>query len=104
VKPVRKEADTYEIVAVFTNEGFLPTALQMAERVKIVRPDAVSVRLPAGAELAGGRTRLEIGRLKQNERKEVRWKFKLKPGAAGEAEVAIQSTRGGLDRKTVKIG
>lgn len=104
VRPVRKEADTYEIVAVFTNEGFLPTALQMAERVKIVRPDAVSVRLPAGAELAGGRARQEIGRLKSNERKEVRWKFKLKPGAAGEAEVAIQSTRGGLDRKTVKIG
>jgi hypothetical protein len=104
VKPVRKEADTYEIVAVFTNEGFLPTALKMADRVKIVRPDAVSVRLPAGAELAGGRARQEIGYLRQNERKEVRWKFKLKSGASGEAEVAIQSTRGGLDRKTVKIG
>lgn len=104
VNPVRKEADTYEIVAVFTNEGFLPTALKMADRVKIVRPDAVSVRLPAGAELAGGRARQEIGYLRQNERKEVRWKFKLKSGASGEAEVAIQSTRGGLDRKAVKIG
>jgi len=82
VRPVRKEADTYEIVAVVTNEGFLPTALKMAERVKIVRPDAVSVRLPAGAELAGVRARQEIGHLRANERREVRWKFKVKPGTA----------------------
>jgi hypothetical protein len=104
MKPVRKEADTYEIVAIFTNEGFLPTALKMADRVKIVRPDAVSVRLPAGAELVGARARQEIGHLQQNERKEVRWKIKVKPGTTGEAEVAIQSTRGGLARATVKIG
>jgi hypothetical protein len=104
MKPVRKEADTYEIVAVFTNDGFLPTALKMADRVKIVRPDAVSVRLPAGAELVGARARQEIGHLQQNERKEVRWKIKVKPGTTGEAEVAIQSTRGGLARATVKIG
>ena len=80
VRPVKKEADTYEIVAVFTNEGFLPTALEMAERVKIVRPDAASVRLPAGAELAGVRARRDIGFIRQNEKKEVRWKFKAKPG------------------------
>ncbi len=104
MKPVRKEADSFEIVAVFTNEGFLPTALKMAERVKIVRPDVVSVRLPAGAELVGSRARQEIGHLQQNERKEVRWKIKVKPGTTGEAEVAIQSTRGGLARAAVKIG
>jgi hypothetical protein len=105
VKPVRKEADTFEIVAVFTNEGFLPTALKMADRVKIVRPDAASVRLPAGAELAQGvRPRQEIGYIRQNERKEVRWKIKVKPGTTGEAEVAFQSTRGGLAKASVKIG
>jgi Zinc carboxypeptidase len=105
VKPVKKEADTFEIVAVFTNEGFLPTALKMADRVKIVRPDAVSVRLPSGAELGQGvRARQEIGYLKGGETKEVRWKLKVKPGTTGEAEVAIQSTRGGVARTTVKIG
>ncbi len=104
VRPVKKEADTFEIVAVFTNEGFLPTALEMAERVKIVRPDAASVRLPAGAELAGVRARRDIGFIRQNEKKEVRWKFKAKPGTAGEAEVSILSTRGGVARRTVKIG
>jgi hypothetical protein len=103
-KPVRKEADTIEIVSVVTNEGFLPTALKMAERVKIVRPDAVDLRLPAGAELVGGRPRQEIGHLKQGEKKEVRWKVKVKPGASGEAEIILLSTRGGVARAKLRIG
>jgi hypothetical protein len=104
VKPVKKQADTYEITAVFTNEGFLPTALEMAERVKIVRPDAALIKLPAGCELAGSPSRQEIGRIRQNEKKEVRWTIKVKPGTAGEAEISILSTRGGVARTTVKIG
>jgi hypothetical protein len=103
-KPVRKEADTFEIVAVFSNGGFLPTALKMADRVKIVRPDAASVRLPAGVELVGVGARQDIGYIRQNERKEVRWKIKVKPGTTGEAEVSIQSTRGGVAKTSVKIG
>ncbi len=104
MKAVKKEADTFEITAVFTNEGYLPTALEMADRVKIVRPDAASVRLPAGAELVGVRARQDIGHIRQNEKKEVRWKIKVKPGTSGEAEVSILSTRGGVARTTVKIG
>ena len=104
IKPVKKEAGAFEVVAVFTNEGFLPTALKMADRVKIVRPDTAEVRLPAGAELVGVRGRQDIGFLKQNEKKEVRWKVKIKPGTAGEADVAILSTRGGVARTKVKIG
>ena len=104
IKPVRKEPGAFEIVAVFTNEGFLPTALQMADRVKIVRPDAALVRLPAGVELVGVRAQREIGFIKQNEKKEVRWKVKIKPGTAGDADVSILSTRGGIARTTVKIG
>jgi hypothetical protein len=76
----------------------------MADRVKIVRPDTAEVRLPAGAELVGVRGRQDIGFLKQNEKKEVRWKVKIKPGTAGEADVAILSTRGGVARTKVKIG
>lgn len=104
VKPVKKEADTFELAAVFTNEGFLPTALEMADRVKIVRPDAAAVRLPAGVELVGVPSRQEIGHIRQNEKKEVRWKIKVKPGTTGEAEVSILSTRGGVAKATVKIG
>jgi hypothetical protein len=104
IKPVKKEADTFEVVAVFTNEGFLPTALKMADRVKIVRPDTAEVRLPGGAELVGVRSRQDIGFIKQNEKKEVRWKVKVKPGTSGEAEISILSTRGGVARTKVKIG
>jgi hypothetical protein len=42
VKPVAKEKDTYDVVAVFTNEGFLPTAMEQAKLVKIVRPDTAA--------------------------------------------------------------
>jgi hypothetical protein len=103
IQPVRKEADTYEIVSVFTNEGFLPTALKMADRVKIVRPDAVQVSLPAGLEFVGSRARQEIGYLQSKQMKEVRWKVKgqLKPGA--EAEVSISSTRGGVEKTKFKL-
>jgi hypothetical protein len=104
IKPVKKEADTFEVVAVFTNEGFLPTALKMADRVKIVRPDTAEVRLPGGAEFVGVRSRQDIGYIKQNEKKEVRWKIKVKPGTSGEAEVSILSTRGGVARTKLKIG
>jgi hypothetical protein len=76
----------------------------MADRVKIVRPDAADVRLPGGAEFVGVRGRQDIGFIKQNEKKEVRWKIKVKPGTAGEAEVSILSTRGGIARTKVKIG
>ncbi len=103
IQPVKKEADTYEIVSVFTNEGFLPTALKMADRVKIVRPDAVQVSLPAGLEFVGSRPRQEIGYLQSKQMKEVRWKVKgqLKPGA--EAEVSISSTRGGVEKTKFKL-
>ncbi len=103
IQPVKKEPGTFEIVSVFTNEGFLPTALKMADRVKIVRPDAVQVSLPAGLEFVGSRARQEIGYLQSKQMKEVRWKVKgqLKPDA--EAEVSISSTRGGVEKAKFKL-
>ena len=106
VKPVKKEPGSFEIVAVFTNDGFLPTALEMAKRVKIVRPDMAVIRLTGkGVELAkDSRSRMEIGSLKSGERKEVRWKVKVTGREAAEAEVTLSSTRGGIAKKTAKIG
>jgi hypothetical protein len=104
-RPVKKEPGSFEIVAVLTNEGFLPTALEMAKRVKIVRPDTAVLRLTGqGVELAQDtRARQEIGFLKSGERKEVRWKIRAAGRAGIGAEVTLSSTRGGVDRKTVKI-
>ena len=103
VEPVKKEPGTFEIVSVFTNEGFLPTALKQADLIKIVRPDAVQVALPAGLEFVGSRARQEIGYLQSKQTKEVRWKVKgqLKPDA--EAEVTISSTRGGVQKAKFKL-
>ena len=103
IQPVKKEAGTFEIVSVFTNEGFLPTALKQADRVKIVRPDAVQITLPAGLEFVGSRARQEIGYLQSKQMKEVRWKVKgqIKPDA--EAEVTISSTRGGVQKAKFKL-
>ena len=52
LKPVRKAKDTYELTVTLVNEGYLPTALKMADRVKMVRPDNVTVALPDGIALS----------------------------------------------------
>jgi hypothetical protein len=105
-RPVKQEPGCYELVAVFTNDGFLPTALEMAKRVKIVRPDTAVIRLTGkGVELAKEtRGRQEIGSLRSGERKEVRWKVKAGGSEGAEAEVTLSSTRGGVAKKSVKIG
>lgn len=103
VKKTKKAPDTVEITSAFTNEGFLPTALKMADRVKIVKPDTVEIRLPAGIELTSGLRRQEIGYLKQNEVKEVRWQIKVKPEVKEEIEISIISTRGGVARTKISV-
>jgi len=104
VRPVKKEPGVLEVVATFTNEGFLPTALEMAERVKIVSPDRAEITFPEKElELVGVKKKIEIGRIRSGEKKEVRWK--VKPSKTGiEAEVCILSTRGGVARQKIKIG
>lgn len=105
VRPFKKEADTFEIVAVFTNEGFLPTALEMAKRVKIVRPDQAVITLPEkGIELVESKKSIELGSLKSGEKKEARWKIRLVDKEGQEVEVAILSTRGGIEKRKAKIG
>jgi len=83
-------------VATVVNSGFLPTALKMADRIKIVRPDNLTVTLPAGMTLASGTPRQEIPYLQGGEKREVKWKVKMAAGATGEAEFVFSSTRGGL--------
>ncbi len=104
-KPVKKEPGIVELTAVVTNDGFLPTALAMAQRVKIVKPDAVTLRVKGqGAELAPGvAARQEIGFLTSGERKEVRWKVKTGGAAGIAAEGTAASTRGGVARASAKI-
>jgi hypothetical protein len=96
LRPVKKEKDTFEVVCTLKNEGYLPTALKMADRVKIVRPDNVNVALPSGMSLSGSAARQEIPYLQGGETREVKWKIKMAPGTTGEAEFTFSSTRGGV--------
>ena len=104
VEAVKKEPGVYEIIAVVANEGRLPTALEMAKRVKIVKPDAAELTLDSGtAEIVGGGAVQEIGWLGPGEKREVRWKVKVLDPAKFAAEVAILSTRGGTDRRPATL-
>jgi hypothetical protein len=106
-KPVPPADDVFDVQATVTNEGLIPTALEMAKRVKIVRPDTFAIRLAPGQELvkpAAGkpaqRLTIEIGWLKPGETKTVSWQVK----GAGKATVTVGSTRGGVDKKDIEIG
>ena len=101
--PMKKEKDTYELTVSVANEGFLPTALKMADRVKIVRPDNVSITLPSGVEIVG-RSRQDLGYLQGGETKIVKFKVKMAQPVTGEAEVTLSSTRGGVAKGKIKIG
>jgi hypothetical protein len=100
-----KVSGVSDVSVTVTNEGLMPTALEIAKRVKMVRPDTVSLTLGPGQELvkgADGRTppaTIEIGWLKPGETKTASWQVK----GAGKATVTCASTRGGVDRKEIEV-
>ena len=124
---------TFDITAVVTNSGLMPTALEIAKRVKMVRPDAVTVELAKGQAIVrprtGGQTpgqaRGQTPGQTPNQTpdqtpdqtpaetratEEIGW---LKPGeqktvtwkvkGPGQITVRIGSTRGGVDSRTVDV-
>lgn len=116
--------DVFDVTVTVTNEGLMPTALEIAKRVKMVRPDRVTLDLakgqsivrPEGAAQGGrqgggggmfggqgpassSRASEEIGWLKPGETKTVTFKVK----GAGTANVTFGSTRGGVAKTTVEI-
>ncbi len=117
-----------EITATITNEGGLPTALEIAKRVKIVRPDNVAILLSPGQTFAGApapgaggrggppqgmaggqaagvaaptgpRRATDIGWLKAGETRTMTWTVR----GAGTVTVSIASTRGGVDSRTLTV-
>jgi hypothetical protein len=96
----------YQVDLTVTNDGKMPTALDIAKRVKMVRPDTCTITLAKGQELvppAAGEARqraaIEIDWLKPGETKSVKWQVK----GAGKIKVAVASTRGGLDSKEIEL-
>ena len=115
VKP-GSETGTFEVSVVFTNTGGLPTALEQAKLVKIVRPDTVRLefdpeltRDPANrkAEVIEPKTRekdIEVGWTKKGETRTARFVVRLNgiPGAT--CKVHVLSTRGGHAVREVTLG
>jgi len=123
--PVSLEG-VYDVTVTITNEGQMPTALDIAKRVKIVRPDTCTITLGSGLQLVNAaapagfpgspqpaapaarpagspppqRPMIDIGWLKAGETKTVTWQVK----GTGKATVNVASTRGGIDRKDVNVG
>jgi hypothetical protein len=96
----------YQIDLTVTNDGKMPTALDIAKRVKMVRPDTCTITLAKGQELlapvageARQRAAIEIDWLKPGETTSVKWQVK----GAGKIKVAVASTRGGLDSKEIEL-
>jgi hypothetical protein len=98
----------FEVEMTVTNEGQMPTALEIAQRVKMVRPDTATIRLAKGQELInpaegekGPRQRpgIELGWLKPGETKRLSWRVR----GAGEVTLTIGSTRGGIDSRALVV-
>jgi hypothetical protein len=108
-------AGVFDVELVVTNEGRMPTALEIAKRVKMVRPDTASITLAKGQELVQPpavsdakqprgverrqRVNIEIDWLTPGETKRVTWQVK----GAGDVRLTIGSTRGGIDTRTLSV-
>jgi hypothetical protein len=121
---------SFEVTMTVTNEGLMPTALEIAKRVKIVREDNVTLQLSPGqtvvraaGQAAGGRGGRGGGfggrggggrgggqaggpRVSQN----IGWlkageqrEFSWTVRGAGEVTLSVASTRGGVDTRTVSV-
>ena len=115
VKPA-KEKNVYDIEVSFTNTGFLPTALEQAKLVKIVKQDRV--RLEFDEELTKDKKNKKVEILVpeiQNKDVELKWtkkgetktahlKVKLNGIESAKCKVHVLSSRGGHKIKEIIIG
>jgi hypothetical protein len=105
VRPAKNGPDVFEISAVVTNTGFLPTALEMARRVKIVAPDRAELAFDSNKiELIEGKKKVDLGSLKSREKKTARWKVRAIGKEAAELDISVLSTRGGMGKKKIRVG
>ena len=115
VKPA-KEKNVYDIEVSFTNTGFLPTALEQAKLVKIVKQDRV--RLEIDEELTKDKKNKKVEILIpeiQNKDVELKWTkkgetktahlmVKLNGIESAQCKVHVLSSRGGHKIKEIIIG
>lgn len=96
-RPLRDQEDgaTHLIQVRVRNTGLLPTALEMAKQIKIVKPDTFSL---SGAQVVGSApTYFLDGESVDN------LSIRVKKTGNGEVTVRSISTRGGVDSTTVRL-
>jgi hypothetical protein len=95
------DSATHELRVTVRNAGRIPTALEQAKRVKIVRPDRIDVRF---AEKSEGRVlgRQEDFWLSGGESRTVVLRLRV-PDAEREITVRAESTRGGVAERKLAI-
>jgi hypothetical protein len=102
IAPVSSGTDTatHELRVTVRNAGRMPTALEMAKRVKIVRPDQIAVRF---AEKSEGRVlgRQEEFWLNGGESRSVTLRLRV-PSAERSLTVRALSTRGGVAERRLE--
>jgi hypothetical protein len=101
VVPLTNDPDgaTHRLDVTVENAGRIPTALEQAKQVKIVKPDTVSVTLPAGSGTVVGPAPQFW--LKGNQRLKVPVKLKLGATPPASVTVTSSSTRGGVDTRSL---
>jgi hypothetical protein len=101
VSRVRASADsaTHEVRVTVRNAGRIPTALEQAKRVKIVRPDFLTI------EGGGARTTTRGAEfwLNGRETKVLTLRVRVPAGQAAEMNARVTSTRGGVADAPVRI-
>ncbi len=99
VTPASGDSATHEVTVTVRNRGRLPTALEQAKRVKIARPDEVTLRFPdkSASRLVGRPPEFWLG--PQGE-ETVRIRFRAGAGERS-ATVRLLSTRGGVVERSI---
>jgi hypothetical protein len=90
---------THELQVTVENQGRIPTALEQAKEVKIVRPDTVTVELPEGVgEVVGDAPSFFLA---GSQRQKVTVRLKLAGEPTGRFTLRLASTRGGVDERSI---
>jgi hypothetical protein len=101
VTRVRSSADsaTHEVKVTVRNAGRIPTALEQAKRVQIVRPDFLTIQGGAGRTTTRG---VEFW-LNGRETKVLTMRLRVPAGQAVEMNARVTSTRGGVADAAVRV-
>jgi hypothetical protein len=100
LRGAQRDSATHEVTVRVRNTGRIPTALEQAKRVHIVRPDALTI---AGGGLRTVGPRIQEFWLGGYETKAVTVRVIAPAGQAVEANARVTSTRGGIADAALRI-